>query len=62
MTTTVESRSSVRVGQEAFFNSPTISPVKIRMLLNGFFMKGKMAGAEGLEPPTDSFGDCYSTN
>ncbi len=38
MTTMVESRSSVRVGQLAFWSSPTISPTKMRVLWNGFFM------------------------
>ncbi len=37
-TTMVESRNSVRVGQAAFCSSPTISPTKMRMLRNGFFM------------------------
>ncbi len=62
ITTIVESRSSVRVGQVAFFNSSIISTVKMRMLRNGFFILGKMAGAEGIEPPTNGFGDRYSTN
>src|SRR5215216_6475112 len=38
ITTIVESRSSVLVGQVAFWSSPTISPRKIRVLRNGFFM------------------------
>src|ERR1041384_6156611 len=38
LTTMVESRSSVLVGQVAFWSSPTISPRKIRVLRNGFFM------------------------
>ena len=67
MTTTVESRSSVRVGQLAFWSSPTISPTKMRVLWNGFFMDccgkpSEVAGAEGIEPPTNGFGDRYSTN
>ena len=61
-TTIVESRSSVRVGQEAFWSSPTISPIKMRVLRNGFFMDLNLAGAEGIEPPTNGFGDRYSTN
>ena len=61
-TTKVESRSSVRVGQVAFWSSPTISPRKMRVLLNGFFMGRNLAGAEGIEPPTNGFGDRYSTN
>lgn len=63
MTTTVESRSSVQVGHEAFFSSSINSPEKMRALRNGFFIKeGKVAGAEGIEPPTNGFGDRYSTN
>ncbi len=61
ITTIVESLSSVQVGHVAFFSSVMVSPEKIRMLRKGFFMK-KMAGQEGLEPPTDGFGDRYSTN
>jgi len=61
-TTIVESRNSVRVGQEAFWSSPTISPKKMRVLRNGFFMDFNLAGAEGIEPPTNGFGDRYSTN
>ena len=61
-TTTVESRNSVQVGHEAFLSSSTISPKKIRVLRNGFFIKRKVAGAEGIEPPTNGFGDRYSTN
>src|ERR1700689_707131 len=38
ITTIVESRSSVRVGQLAFWSSPIISPTKMRVLWNGFFM------------------------
>jgi len=34
----VESRSSDLVGQVAFCSSPTISPMKIRVLRNGFFI------------------------
>src|SRR5207245_1257552 len=37
-TTTVESRSSVLVGHEAFWSSSTISPRKMRVLRNGFFI------------------------
>src|SRR5476651_789662 len=37
-TTTVESRSSALVGQVAFFSSSIISPKKMRVLRNGFFM------------------------
>src|SRR4051812_24744296 len=37
-TTMVESRSSALVGQVAFWSSPTISPRKMRVLRNGFFM------------------------
>ena len=61
-TTTVESRNSDFVGQVHFFNSSIISPKKIRVLRNGFFILEILAGAEGLEPPTDGFGDRYSTN
>ena len=28
----------------------------------GIFHGGKLAGAEGIEPPTNGFGDRYSTN
>src|SRR5450432_1111739 len=38
MTTIVESRSSTLVGQLAFMSSLTISPTKMRVLWNGFFM------------------------
>src|SRR5690625_1430605 len=38
MTTMVEFFSSVAVGHVAFFNSAIVSPVKIRMLRNGFFI------------------------
>ncbi len=62
MTITVESRSSVQVGHEAFLSSSTISPKKMRVLRKGFFICKKMAGAEGIEPPTNGFGDRYSTN
>ncbi len=63
MTTIVESFSSDRVGQVARFSSIMVSLKKIRILRNGFFMeKAKVAGQEGLEPPTDGFGDRYSTN
>lgn len=62
ITTTVESRSSVQVGHEAFLSSSTISPKKMRVLRKGFFISKKMAGAEGIEPPTNGFGDRYSTN
>jgi hypothetical protein len=37
MTTIVESRSSIRVGQLAFWSSPIISPTKMRVLWNGIF-------------------------
>jgi hypothetical protein len=46
----------------AFLSSPTISPRKMRVLRNGFFMRRNLAGAEGIEPPTNGFGDRYSTN
>src|SRR5476651_2624952 len=36
----VESRSSARVGQAAFFSSSIISTKKMRVLRNGFFMAG----------------------
>jgi hypothetical protein len=62
ITTRVESRSSSRVGQEAFLNSLIISPEKIRTLRKGFFMDGRLAGQEGIEPPTNGFGDRYSAN
>ena len=62
MTTIVESRSSDLVGQVAFFSSSIISPKKMRVLRNGFFMCKKLAGAEGIEPPTNGFGDRYSTD
>ena len=65
MTMSVESRSSVMVGQVAFFSSSIISLTKMRVLWNGFFIGlglGKVAGAEGIEPPTNGFGDRYSTN
>jgi hypothetical protein len=58
----VESRSSVGVGQVAFLSSSNISTTKMRVLLNGFFMGWNLAGAEGIEPPTNGFGDRYSTN
>ena len=61
-TTTVDSLSSRSVGQLAFFNSVKVSPQKILMLRNGFFMIIKLAGQEGIEPPTDGFGDRNSTN
>ena len=61
-TTTVDSLSSRRVGQVAFFNSRMVSPQKIRILRNGFFINFYLAGQEGLEPPTDGFGDRNSTN
>src|SRR5579883_2716725 len=38
ITTTVESRSSLRVGHDAFFSSSMISMKKMRVLWNGFFM------------------------
>ncbi len=38
ITTTVESRSSGQVGQDAFFSSSTISPKNMRMLRKGFFI------------------------
>ena len=63
MTTIVESRNSVRVGQLAFLSSSIISTKKMRVLRNGLFMDcEEMAGAEGIEPPTNGFGDRYSTN
>ena len=62
ITTMVESRSSGHVGQDAFFSSSTISPKNMRMLRKGFFISRKVAGAEGIEPPTNGFGDRYSTN
>ena len=61
MTTIVESNNSLRVGQVAFLSSSTISTKNIRVLRNGFFI-GNVAGAEGIEPPTNGFGDRYSTN
>ena len=58
--------SSVLVGQLAFCSSPTSSLVKkMRMLRNGIFhaeLERLLAGAEGIEPPTNGFGDRYSTN
>ncbi len=63
MTTIVESRNSVRVGQLAFLSSSIISTKKMRVLWNGFFKDcEEMTGAEGIEPPTNGFGDRYSTN
>ena len=62
MTMIVESRSSVMVGHVAFLSSSTISMAKMRTVVNGFFITGNLAGAEGIEPPTNGFGDRYSTN
>ena len=39
ITTTVESHSSWRVGQAAFCSSAIISPTKMRVARNGFFME-----------------------
>src|SRR5580693_4221816 len=47
ITTMVESRSSVRVGQVAFFNSPIISPKKMRVPWNGFFIALGTGGRGG---------------
>ncbi len=66
ITTIVESLSSPRVGQLAFCNSPTSSLKKIRALRKGLAIvwdwEEEVAGAEGIEPPTNGFGDRYSTN
>src|SRR5215213_7309608 len=45
-TTMVESRNSDFVGHVAFWSSPTISPRKIRVLRNGFFIL-EIAGRRG---------------
>jgi hypothetical protein len=51
ITTTVESRSSA-VGQVAFWSSATISPKKMRMLRNGFFMGRWQARRDSNPQPT----------
>src|SRR4051812_13876176 len=54
MTTTVESRSSALVGQAHFWSSSIISPRKMRVLRNGFFMN-KFGRRGGTRTPNRRF-------
>src|SRR3954468_18194848 len=54
-TTMVESRNSVFVGQVAFWSSPTISPRKMRVLRNGFFILESAGRRGGNRTPNQRF-------
>ena len=55
ITTTVESRSSARVGQVAFLSSATVSPAKMRTLRNGFFIAESDGRTGGTRTPNRRF-------
>ena len=61
ITTRVDSLSWSRVGQETFFISATTSLKNFFIFLN-IGLNINFAREEGLEPPTDGFGDRNSTN